>query len=219
MVAPARNLSTFLQACGLAHDVMTARAVTDRWAEPGALHGFTVGGIAGHVYGAIRRFEKALDEPIPEPPQVGELADFYGRNRVDAPGDLDEGVHPLIREDGEKRASYGPEAVASRFVDLVERLRGRLPAEPGDRLVTVWTVEDGATRLETYLTTRVIELVVHADDLAASVDLPPLELPPEVASEAIGAFVELARVRAGDITVIRAFTRAERAGPGTLRVL
>ncbi len=215
----AHNLGAFLQACGIAHGVMTEPAVVDRWAEPGALHGFTVGGIAGHLYGAIRRFERALDEPISDPPQVGELADFYGRNRVDAPGDLDEGVHLLIREDGEKRASYGPQALASRFVDLVERLRERLPGESGDRLVTVWTVEDGATRLETYLTTRVIELVVHADDIAASVGLPPLDLPPEVATEAIGAFIELARDRSGDVAVIRAFTRAERAGPDTLRVL
>lgn len=218
-MAPARNLSTFFQACGFAHDVMTDRAVTDRWAEPGALHGFTVGGVAGHLYGAIRRFEKALDEPIPDPPRVGELADFYGKNRIDTPGDLEEGVHPLVREDGEKRASYGAEAVATRFADLVARLSERLPGEPGDRLVTVWTVDDGATRLETYLTTRVIELVVHADDLAASVDLSPPGLPPEVASEAVGAFVELARARAGDIAVIRAFTRAERSSPDTLRVL
>lgn len=218
-MAPPRNLASFLEACGLAHAAMTAPVVVDRWGEPSALEGFTVGGVAGHLYGAIRRFEKALDEPVPDPPRVGELADFYGRNRVDAPGDLDEGVHPLVREDGEKRASYGPEAVAKRFADLVERLRDRLPGESADRLVPVWTVDGGATRLETYLTTRTIELVVHTDDLVASADLPPADLPTEVASEVIGAFVELARARVGDTDVIRAFVRAERADPDTLRVL
>lgn len=215
----APKLKAFFEACELASEVLNDETVAERWRDASALEGFTVGGIAGHLYAATRRFEVALDEPIPEPVKVGGLAEFYSLNRVDDPEDLAAGLHPLVREDGERRAEYGPEAVAERFRELVSRLKTRLPEEPPDRLVRVWTVPDGATRLEAYLATRVVELVVHADDLAASLDLPPLALPQDAASVVIEVFVELARARSGDLGVIRAFARRERADNQALRVL
>jgi hypothetical protein len=125
----------------------------------------------------------------------------------------------MVREDAERRAAYGAEAVAQRFRDLVTRLLRRLPDESPERLVPVWTIPDGVTRLRTYVATRVVELVVHSDDLAASVDAPPLEVPRGAATTVIEVFTELARARSGDLGVIRAFARAERAVPDALRVL
>jgi hypothetical protein len=90
-------------------------------------------------------------------------------------------------------------------------------ADPA-RLVSVVNVRGGATPLETYLRTRVVELVVHGDDLSASVGL-AYEVPAAAAEVTLGVCLELARARSGDLAVVRAFTRRERADPGTLRVL
>jgi Mycothiol maleylpyruvate isomerase N-terminal domain len=213
------RLTAFFQACDLASQVMNDGAVAGRWRHTSALRGFTVGGIAAHLYATLRRFEVALDEDIAESPRVLDLPEFYGLNRIDEPEDLDAGWHPLLRDDAERRAGYGPEAVGARFHGLVSRLTDRLPGEPAQRLVPIWTVPNGATPLETYLATRVVELVVHTDDLASSVGLAPVSVPSDAATAAIGAFVEMARYRSGDLDVIRAFARSERATEDALRVL
>jgi len=75
----------------------------------------------------------------------------------------------------------------------------------------VWTVPGGATPLGCYLASRVVELVVHPDDLAVSVNLREVTPQRSAASIVIGVFVEMARHRSGDLDVIRAPARAERA--------
>lgn len=212
-------LGPFIQACDLAVRVMDDDAVATRWREPSVLHGLTVGGLAAHMYAAIRRFEVALDEDLPGSPTVLELQDFYGLNRVHDPGDVDLGWHPLLRDDAERRAARGAELVLRRFADVVSRTKRRLEDESPQRLIPVWTVPDGATHLEVYVATRVVELVVHSDDLAVSVDHPSLLVPRDAASTAINAFIEMARQRIGDVAVIRAFARSERADDDALRVL
>jgi uncharacterized protein (TIGR03083 family) len=213
------HLQPFVLACELATGIIGDRRVAARWRDPSGLPGFSVGGVAAHMYAATRRFEVALDEPVAGEPIVLGVGEFYGLNRVDDPSDLQGGLHPLLREDAERRAGYGPAAVADRFTAVVGRLFDRLPNEPANRLVPVWTVAGGATPLTVYVATRVVELVVHADDLASSAGLEPLTVPPEAASTAIGVFVEMARHRSGDLAVVRAFARRERAGADTLRVL
>jgi hypothetical protein len=65
-------------------------------------------------------------------------------------------------------------------------------------------------RFSDWLPTRVMELVVHGDDLAASVgiDAPP---PSEAAAVTIDLMVALARAVHGDLAVVRALARRERA--------
>lgn len=82
----------------------------------------------------------------------------------------------------------------------------------------MWRIEGGSTTLDDYLLTRVVELLVHADDLAVSVGQ-EIDLPGDASSVAFGVFVDLARARSGDLAVLRAFTRKERGDPDVLRVL
>ena len=214
-----RAVRAFFEAAETASAVLAAPAVAQRWADPSALEGFSVGGLAGHLGVAGQRLEAALDEPLPGPAVAVELADFYGVNRVARPDGLNEGFHQFIRDDGEQRAQQGSDRVAQRFDAVIARLRARLPNEGPDRLVPVLRVPDGVASLDAYVATRVVELVVHTDDLAASVDMPPAPVAPLAATVAIEVFVELARARVGDLEVIRAFTRREWARPDALRVL
>jgi hypothetical protein len=72
--------------------------------------------------------------------------------------------------------------------------------------------------LDEYLRTRVVELVIHGDDLASSVGLAFGPVASDLATTAISTLVEVARVRHGDMAVLRALTRRERDSVQALRV-
>lgn len=203
----------------MARGVLASEAVARGWEEPSAVEGFSVGGLAAHIHATVRFLEVALDEPLPGSPKEVSLAGFYGANRIDGEDDRQQDLHVLIREHAESRARYGAESVSERFAELVPRLQHRLAGQPVDRLVPVLRVRDGVTSLDTYVRTRVVELVVHSDDLATSVGLPELSIPPAAAEVVIDVCVDLVRTRSGDLEVIRAFTRAERSQADVLRAL
>lgn len=219
MSAWLESREALFDAADLAVGVLASEAVDRRWDEPSAVEGFSVGGLAAHISATVRFLEVALDEPMPDSPNEVSLVGFYGANRIDGEEDRQQDLHVLIRGHAEDRARHGAESVHGRFVKLVSRLRDRLEGAPPDRLVPVLRVPAGVTSLETYVKTRVVELAVHSDDLATSVGLPDVLIPPAAAKVVIDVCVELARARTSDLEVIRALTRAERATPDTLRVL
>jgi uncharacterized protein (TIGR03083 family) len=197
--------------------VVGSPEVASAWDGPSALAGYRVGELAAHTLLATARLEAVLGEAPLTEPTVVDLAGFYGPNRVDDAG-IDAGLHPLIRAAAADAAGQGPDAVATELRAVLDRLRAVLPTADPARLVSVVNVRHGATALETYLRTRVVELVVHGDDLAASVGLPYV-VPPAAAEVTLEVCLELARARSGELAVLRAFTRRERADPDTLRVL
>ena len=62
-----------------------------------------------------------------------------------------------------------------------------------------------------FLVVRLMEIVVHADDLACSVDLPPPAFGPEVIEPALALLAALAARRRGQTQVLRALSRNERS--------
>jgi hypothetical protein len=64
-------------------------------------------------------------------------------------------------------------------------------------------------------TNRMMELVIHIDDLAVSAGVPTPELPNPATDAVIGILATLAARRHGTVPVLRALTRAERA-PATI---
>jgi hypothetical protein len=63
-----------------------------------------------------------------------------------------------------------------------------------------------------YLTTRIVEQVVHLDDLARSVDVPPWTVSVKASELTIAVGAEIARRRAGSTATIRALYRGGFAG-------
>jgi hypothetical protein len=61
------------------------------------------------------------------------------------------------------------------------------------------------------LTTRMMEIAVHSDDLAVSVGVPTPELPVRVLHPVYDLLFLLALRRHGHTAVLRALSRAERA--------
>ena len=205
----------FLAEAATAASVLAAPAVAQRWEGPSALAGFRVRGLGGHLVRAAAVVERYLDEGEPRAERPLTAAQYYV-TVVDT-DDLDAPLHRSIRDRGEEMATVGHDGLVRRFEDLRTRLSARLPDEPADRLVTV--VDGLVLRLDDYLVTRVVELVVHTDDLAVSVGVAPPAPSPEAAEAVVACLVGVARERHGDLAVVRALARRERDEAQALRVL
>jgi hypothetical protein len=98
----------------------------------------------------------------------------------------------------------------------LDALTPRLRAEPADRVVGV---AGGVCTmaLDEYLRTRLVEQVVHLDDLARSVDREPWPLRSEAVALVLQIGVDVGRHRRGDAAMLRALYRS--TPPGVLPVL
>lgn len=188
--------------------------VAARWAEPSALVGFTVGGVAGHLARALDTVERYLADAEPPDEDVLDSVTYYRIGRARA----DDAQHAGIRQRGEKAGSIGPVALAAEHEARVERVATLLATVPPTRRVAV--AGGGARMLiDDYLATRLVEIVVHADDLAASIGVDPVPFDAEATGRVIDVLLGIARDHHGDPAVIRALTRRERDTVEALRVL
>jgi hypothetical protein len=71
--------------------------------------------------------------------------------------------------------------------------------------------------LDEYLVTRLVELVVHSDDLATSAGLETPEFDAMTMACVVGCLLAMVRARHGDIAVVRGFARRERDAIEALR--
>ncbi|MGH3715651.1 MAG: maleylpyruvate isomerase N-terminal domain-containing protein [Micromonosporaceae bacterium] len=198
----------FLEAAEAALALVRDHAVTSRWQEPSALPGMTVGGLVAHLVWQVIRADEVLaaDPPTHAPIDVLE----HYRRSAWVGGDLESEANLAIRDTGEAHAAAGPEQVADSAGATLERVRARLVDEPADRLVALpWA--GWALTLDDFLLTRTMELVVHADDLVASVGLATPEMPAAATDATIQLLAAVAAQRHGPYPLIRALTRAERA--------
>lgn len=190
-------------------------AVAEAWDRPSALAKLTVAGLAGHLARSVTRIPGVLAAPPSTRPPIA-LIEHYTRSRW-VGADLDDETNARIRRDGAAEAVDGAAALVAQVRDALAALRELLPAQPADRVVDLpWT--SWSLSLDDFLTTRVLELVVHGDDLAVSVGLPAPALPAPVLEPVLDLLTRLAVRRHGATAVLRALSRAERA-PATIAAI
>lgn len=206
--------AVYLDAATVAANLIASPQVAARWDEPSALSEMVVGGLAGHLARQITRVPGQLAQQ--QPPATAELltlTEHYARARW-AGAALDAEANVSIRRDSDAEAAGGPADLAKRTAEAVAGLRHGLPAEPGDRTIylpwTGWTLS-----LDDFLTTRLLEIVIHIDDLAVSVDAQPPQLPEQATDTVLMLLARLAARRHGPAAVLRALSRQERA-PATI---
>jgi hypothetical protein len=206
---------TYLDAAAVAVRLLADSAVAGSWDDPSALDEFSVAGLAGHLARQITRVPDVLAQTPPDEPPIT-LLDHYARARWIGV-DLHDETNVSIRRDGETEAAGGPAALATQTRAALERLREALPLEPADRVVHLpwgpWSLS-----LDDFLTTRMLEIVVHCDDLAVSVNVATPPLPPTVLDPVLVLLTRLAANRHGPTAVLRALSRAERA-PATIAAI
>ncbi|TDQ00824.1 maleylpyruvate isomerase N-terminal domain-containing protein [Labedaea rhizosphaerae] len=186
-------------------------AVTTAWAGPSALPEFSVGGLAGHLAYQVLSLPEALAAPVPTEPVVPVLEHYARVAWIGA--DRDAEINVRIRDGGESLAANGPSDLADRLATAIGAL-ARLLAET-DRPVRIPLWGPWSLTLDDMLLTRLMELAVHADDLAVSVGVPTPPLPPAVQEAVVDLLSRLAMRRHGAVAVVRALARAERA-PATI---
>jgi hypothetical protein len=205
----------YLAAAAAAAELLAAPEVAAAWHEPSALAKLSVQGLAGHLAGQVFFVPQVLDGPEPTEETIS-IHEYYARASWIG-SDLDDEFNTGIRDGGRKLAADGPAALAAEARAAVEKLRTDLPgASPRPVRRSSWGAF--SLSLDDFVTSRLLELVVHSDDLAFSAGAPTPELPGEAIETVVDLLSRIALRRHGATNVLRALSRAERA-PSSISAL
>lgn len=201
----------FLAAADAAAGLLESDEVAAGWGSASACAGFTVGGLSAHLGWQVQSARWAVESGRPAAgAEVTSLTEHYARAAWVGAG-LDAPVNSGIRESGEQRAESG----AAEQARLTREARDALGAAFGGlsplEVVAVPWIEGRAMTLADLLATRVLELLIHTDDLAVSVGVATPLASDAAYERVIGVLSGIAVRRFGPLAVLRGLSRAERA--------
>ena len=189
--------------------------VEAQWNEPSALEHMTVGALAAHLGRAftttwlyLQADECTIIEDID--------ASSYFYRAFDQPDEDLAELRANIVQRAADDAEPGPTAVRDLHDRTVSDLRTKLIGEAADRGIEVFG--DVCMPLDSYLVTRMVESVIHADDLSYSLGIDMPAFAPDVVDLVMVALLGMARERHGDVAMLREFARGERASGDRLPV-
>ncbi|WP_460630252.1 maleylpyruvate isomerase N-terminal domain-containing protein [Intrasporangium mesophilum] len=201
----------FLAATDHVIAIVARDEVAAAWDEPSALADWRLGGLVAHLASQPVTAARLLDstpasDPIP-------LEEHYARAAW-VTASLDDEINVAIREGSDEKAEVGREEVLAGVVAARKALPELLAAAPEDRAVLIpW--QGWSLALDDFLVGRMMEIVVHGEDVAASLGVPAPSLPAAVLDPVLGLLAHLAVRRHGQAAVVAALTRTERA-PATI---
>ena len=223
-------IDDFLVMADIAIDLTDTHEVAAQWSEASALRGYDVGSLAAHLARAVLTTDRYLADAdittrpahaqdVDTAPTVGPAVYFLEALGEHDPVDSD--VHRAIRARSQTSAADGQQAVIAELRAAKGRLVEAL--EPGRvdplRLRRKVHVLGGtAMELGDYLITRLVELVLHADDLAVSIGVPTPLMPASAVDTVAQTLASLAVLRAGGLETVRSLARRERH-PDAVRAL
>lgn len=196
----------FPVAAVVALDLIQRGEVREQWLMPSVLPKMSVGALACHLGRQVVRAAELLPMATDVPPL--ECADaHYHRAAWVMSTSPDDPSNDRSTDDAE--AGLGAAALADRSAEALETARRLLAAGTACDVVLIpW--QGWSLRRDDFLLTRMLEIVVHADDLAQSVGVRTPEFPAEVFAPVRDLLVRLAVERHGQSAVISALTRSER---------
>ncbi len=202
------NRAAFLTAADTVVVLLGRDEVWNKWGEPSALPEWAVGGVAEHLANQIHSTLAALESPDGDGPLV-RITDHYANAQWPKEGVHGE-VNSAIRATADQTATEGPAELARRTADAREQVARLLATTEAERPIFIaW--QGWSLSLNDFLVTRMMEIAVHSDDLAASVGLEAPSLPPEVLEPVLALLTDLSVRRHGQAAVLRSLTRRERA--------
>ncbi len=198
--------TAYLAAATVAADLVALPDVARKWEDPGASRGMTVGATAAHLVGSgIEMLVSCLAEEEPPGTRTLEPSRYFSGQTLD----LDHEGHEDVRERAHSASLRGPASLATDAASAVAGLEISLSKQGEGRRVLVLGKFDMA--LDGFLVTRLVELLAHTDDLAASISIPTPELPLAAYDLVIPCLTDVARRRHGNLAVLRALARRERS--------
>lgn len=202
-----------IEATDLIAELVDRPEIAADWTGESSCEGMSVGGLTRHLAGqpasvvALLRLdgsEGAAAETI-------DVLEHYGRAtwlREDVDGE----TNRSIRATADREAADGPDAARA----LLSRARADLEvvlAHPPPTTYVPWQGWRLAT--DDFLVTRLMEMVVHADDLASSVRVATPQFGPTVLDPVFRLLTAIAARRHGQDALVRTLTRPQRA-PSTI---
>ena len=197
----------FLAATDHVISIVSRDDVAAAWYQPSALPEWNLGGLVAHLASQpLIALDLLRGEPSPE---AIALDEHYARSAW-VWGALDDDVNVSIRSGSDERAEAGRDPVLAAVVAARAALPDVLADQHPDWAVLIpWT--GWALRRDDFLTGRMMEIVVHGEDVAASVGFTSPPLPDDVLSPVVALLTRLAVRRHGQGAVVSALSRAERA--------
>jgi hypothetical protein len=195
----------YLSAAATVSTLLRSPALPPVWTAPSALEELRISGLAGHLARGVFTLEKYLDADRP----AADARAIDAATYLMQISDLTPDDNLQVRERGEAEAAAGPRDLIDRYDAALARLSARLPALPETHLVPM--VGGNVLPLGECLITRLVELLVHSDDLAVSLGIPAPEFDEEPADLVVSVLARFARRRHGTAPVLRALARQERA--------
>jgi hypothetical protein len=200
-----------VHASNLVAGLVARPEVSAAWAVESSCAGMSVGGLARHLVSQPVNVVRLLTSELPAGTETIDVLEHYARAAW-VREDLDGDTNTSIRAASDEQAGEGPEAA----LDLVSRASEQLATALAGAPPTVYIPWQGwALDTDDFLVTRLMEMVVHADDLAASVAVPVPEFGPGVLDPVLRLLVALSVRRHGQGALVRALTRPQRA-PATV---
>lgn len=186
--------------------------VAQQWHEQSVLAAFRVSGLVGHLVRAVFVVTDYLDSAVASTPPITAAAYFA---ELQDTANIDSPLNVAVRQRGEDEAKRGAFELGSIAADRLSTLRDKLAIETDDRRVQV--TQGRVMVLDEYLRTRIVEMVVHVEDLALSVGA-GVGIPSRAIGIAAETMVATARLRHGDLSFLRGMTRRERDDVNATRV-
>ncbi len=193
----------FLEGAQVVAAAVAASVVADAWDLPSVLEDQRVGGLAGHLArGGVWVVADYLDGTV-----EGGTVDFSSAGEYFHVllGAVSPEDHQAVRRRGADVAAAGHGELCRVLGQRLDALGPRLRSLEAGHLMAV--LGGKVMRLDDYLTTRIVEQVVHLDDLARSVDHDPWPMPAGATDVAVAVGIDIARRQDGSTALIRALYR------------
>jgi len=206
------SIAIFLGCASVVHEAIADKAVAAAWDRPSVLEEQRVSNLCGHLARGTWVVGEYLDSRPPTgPPDFNSAAEYFSLLS-------DRATEEFHRANRQREANLVPAGHGELVTTLGDHLEGlgkMLRSGAPDRLVAVFS--GLVIRLDHYLVTRIVEQVVHLDDLARSVGRDSWPTPEaDALVVAIGA--EIGLRRRGSTAMIRALYR-QGFTEGTIPVL
>lgn len=195
--------ATFLSNSHVVLNAISDARIADAWNTPSTLEDQTIGSLVGHLArGSVWVVNEYLNASAPTGPVDYESASAYF---AEVANSLTAQDHEAIRNRGAEIAKMGHAGVINELTQRLNELSGILLNEPQERLLSVFAGR--VMRLDDYLLTRLVEQVVHLDDLARSLAVDPWSYASGAAALVIECGADIGRIRSGELAMVRTLFR------------
>jgi hypothetical protein len=187
--------------------------VASAWTQESSCAGMTVGGLSRHLISQPELVVSLLraDQGTGADAEVIEVMEHYARAAW-VREDLDGETNTTIRASSDQQADEGVDAA----LGVLSAAQSGIDAALADKPATTYIPWQGwALATDDFLVTRLMEMVVHSDDLAASVDVPAPDFGPEVLDPVLRLLTSVSLRRHGQDALVRTLSRPQRA-PGSV---